>query len=242
METLMKSDWKDLFEKAGIRKGSRVLLQWGDPHVHTAGGLVTVLEALMELVSEAGTILIPAFTNTCLDPFCENALSCPFELSTTYRHSLHGYEAAVSEAEPMSLTLMRLGGRRSEHPCCSYVIWGTYDPDWLKQPLDYPVSHCLAYSGRTSDVNLLIGKDPADSLVVQALCHEAGKDVSYTAKGAFYRPRRNLTRTWLMSKVQDSVLEEALELVRITEPVKGMKALQLFTSVKKTVEVWKRTT
>lgn len=240
---MMKSDWKDLFEKAGVRKGSRVLFQWGGCQVETAGGLVTVVEALMETVSEAGTIIMPAFSRDSLDPFCRGQIPCPFEMAGQFRHSLHGYEARISGTDEMSLTLLRMGGARTEHPSRSYVVWGTYDAAWLKQPLDYPQSHCLEIFGQSMDVNLLVGMRPQESLLVGALCHAAGRDVSYVQKGVFYRPRRNLARTWLMSRTEPEVLSEALELVRLQLvdcQLEDVYALQLYTSVDKTVEVWKR--
>lgn len=241
MEIFTKADWQDLFEKCGLRTGSRVIFEYGWADVKTAGGMVTILEALMDTVSEKGAIIIPAYTTDAIDPDCEAAGFCDFEQLQAYRRSLSGFDKVFSGGPDGALTLLRLGGQRTEHPYLPYVYWGSVPETWEKQPLDLPQCHVLELFEPGISCDLLIGKEAKDSILYSAMAHAAKFDIAYVQKGYLHRPKRSLAKTYLMSRPDPEHEEQIMEMIRVARPdtvIGEVSALTLFNSWQKTVQIF----
>lgn len=247
MDHLTKKDWKDIFADCGLRKGSRVLFQADLSRCPaTAGGDLTVLEALMETITETGLLILPAFTNTALDPACLQDIHCEYEGWPEFRRSLHGYDPLFSESDALSALLIKMeGARRSEHPSKSFVLWGTYDPAWLRQPLDFPVSfgHVFSLFEETTAVNLLVGIPWQESLLGLAMAHLTGLERVGLEKAWLHRPKRNLGKVYLTSCPREDTANSVRELLQ-TETLDTLAGpvyrLSLYSPPQKTLEIWKK--
>lgn len=245
MEYFTKRDWKEIFESCGIRRGYRVLLQLDLQCLPpAAGGIQTILEALMEVVTEAGTIILPAFTTAPLDPACLRNEPCDYEGWQEYRRSLFGYQKEITAAPEAAVMLQRLPGScRTEHPVSSFVLWGYADPEWLKQPLDFPVSfgHVFSIFEERMACNLLVGVPWEKSLLVQAMAHLLEMETVSIQKAWLHRPKRNLGKTYLTGRPNGAAADEVRDLIQ-TEKINTMtgqvQVLSMYSLPQKTREIW----
>ena len=246
MDYYTKNDWKDTFESCGIRRGFQVLLQLNETlGSETAGGILTILEALMEVVTETGLIMVPAFTDTALDPASVHVPACSYENWAGYRRSLTGYDPGVSLCPQTARLLQRIpGARRTEHPAFSFVIWGTAQPETLRQPLDFPVSFepALAFFDEPMSCCLLLGRPWQESLLLQAVAHLTGQEIVSIQKAWLHRPKRNLAKSYLTGKPDPDKLGEILELIQCEERMTltgPVCVMSLYSPSWKTLEIWK---
>ena len=245
MDYFTKRDWIEIFESCGIRLGYRVLLQIDCDHLReTAGGVQTILEALMEVVTSSGTIIIPAFSLSALDPACREKIPCSYEKWVEYRRSLYGFEKELTESSLPAMILQRIQGTlRTDHPVRSFVVWGSCNQEWVKQPLDFPVSfgHVFSVFEERMSCNVLIGVPWEESLLVLAMAHLTELELVGIQKAWHHRPKRNLAKTFLVGIPDPAAYDEIRELLHTEEvqTVAGMvEVLSLYSSPNKTKEIW----
>lgn len=130
-DVVTKDDLIDVFHKLGIGPGSIL-------EVHSSlsslgfvvGGAQTVVDALMETVTEAGTLLMPVQTGGNTDPSgWENPPLRP-SLWDAVRESMPAADPRVSDLREMGAVVENFRHREgvmfSSHPCEAYAAWGRY--------------------------------------------------------------------------------------------------------------------
>ncbi|MEK5266875.1 MULTISPECIES: aminoglycoside N(3)-acetyltransferase [Heyndrickxia] len=132
------------FRKLGLKEGMVVIvhsslsaLGW------VCGGEVAVIRALMEVVTDRGTIVMPAQTANNTDPaFWENP-PVPEAWWEEIRRSMPAFDPAITPTYGMGriAELFRTfpGVLRSNHPNCSFTAWGRDAKSILSgHSLDFP--------------------------------------------------------------------------------------------------------
>ena len=92
------------------------------------GGAVTAVHALMDVVTDAGTIVTPAHSYYYSDPGKWEAPPVPEHWVETIRETLPPFDPATSPTTLMGQTVEVFrrwpGTLRSRHPVCSFAAWG----------------------------------------------------------------------------------------------------------------------
>lgn len=122
---------KDDLSALGIEPGMLVLvhsslsaLGW------VCGGAQAVVEALMETLTDEGTLVMPAHTSGNSDPEHWQNPPVPDDWKQVIRDSMPGFDKKVTPTRAMGAIaeLFRTvpDVRRSDHPTCSFCAWGRY--------------------------------------------------------------------------------------------------------------------
>ena len=114
----------------GVRRGDRLLVHASlSSFGFVTGGAQAVLEALKELVADAGLLAAPAFTGHFSDPVHWRAPPVPSDWWPTIRSTTPAFDPAVSPSRAMGALseLMRTspGAARGPHPQVSFTAWGS---------------------------------------------------------------------------------------------------------------------
>jgi aminoglycoside 3-N-acetyltransferase len=95
-----------------------------------AGGPVAVIQALMDVVTPYGTLVMPAFTSDNSDPAMWSRPPVPAAWVSLIRENMPAYEPAISSTRMMGriAELFRTwpGALRSDHPQSSFAAWGRH--------------------------------------------------------------------------------------------------------------------
>lgn len=166
----------------GIQKGMVLLVQADTSKLGIiAGGLQTIIDALMDAVGFEGTIVMPTFTLDLLDPSCQdNAI--PRRFWKEVRASSNPYHKKLSApylCDPLVLQFLRNEGvTRSYHPLYSFAAWGKYAKLICdKHPLHFglskesPLGKILEFNGYA----LLLGCDYAKSVIFHVASYNGEK-------------------------------------------------------------------
>lgn len=133
----------------GVRPGDVVLVHTSlsaisGPHSMVAGGPVGVLEGLFEALTDAGTLVVPAFSADYSDPASWTNPPVSPTWWPVLRESMPAWRADRAPTFRIGLvaeTFRRVDGvRRSEHPQLSFCAWGKHAeaivaPHGLDDPL-----------------------------------------------------------------------------------------------------------
>ncbi|MBQ9329247.1 MAG: AAC(3) family N-acetyltransferase [Solobacterium sp.] len=97
---------------------------------YVSGGAKTVVDALMELIGEGGTILMPTQTTDNTDPSTwENPPAAP-RVWEEIRDNMPAYHPEQSDLSYMGAIVENFRHRDgivfSNHPTCSFAAWGRY--------------------------------------------------------------------------------------------------------------------
>ncbi|WP_018663804.1 aminoglycoside N(3)-acetyltransferase [Heyndrickxia acidiproducens] len=132
------------FHKLGLKKGMTVIVHSSLSSMGwVCGGEVTVIQALMETITDKGTIIMPAQTTNNSDPsFWENPL-VPEDWWDTIRETMPAFDPRITPTYGMGriAELFRTypGVLRSSHPNCSFTAWGKYAEYMVAEHfLDFP--------------------------------------------------------------------------------------------------------
>lgn len=137
-----KSSLKQQLLSLGIRAGDNLMIHSSLKSMGwIAGGAQTVVEALMETVTEAGTLVMPAQSTGNSDPIYWMEPPVPENWHQPIRDALPAYDPYLSEMRGMGkiaecfhrhpLTV------RSPHPSHSFMAWGSKAIQWMsEQPLE----------------------------------------------------------------------------------------------------------
>ena len=92
------------------------------------GGAVAVVQALCDVVTAAGTIVVPAHSYSYSDPVSWRNPQAPAAWVTTLRETMPAFEPGLAPTERMGQIVevfRRLPGTvRSRHPVTSFAAWG----------------------------------------------------------------------------------------------------------------------
>jgi aminoglycoside 3-N-acetyltransferase len=93
-----------------------------------AGGPVAVVEALMEVVTEAGTIVVPTFSTDLSDPAHWQHPPVPESWWAVIYEAMPAFDPRVTPTRQMGKIVDTFrtwpGVLRSNHPCDSFAAWG----------------------------------------------------------------------------------------------------------------------
>lgn len=131
VDVVSKDDILAQLNNIGIQRGMLVLVDADCSTLgYIIGGIQTFIDALMEKVGYDGTIVMPAFTPSNLDPACHGAEKIMRENWEIVRDHALPFDRKLSppdSKDPMIHQFLRNDGVvRSYHPIYSFAAWGKY--------------------------------------------------------------------------------------------------------------------
>ncbi|WP_297633959.1 AAC(3) family N-acetyltransferase [uncultured Clostridium sp.] len=143
-EPVTKSFLIKKFNEIGLKKGDKILvhsklssLGW------VAGGARTVVDSLMEVIGEEGTIAMPTHSGDLVDPVFWGNPPVPNEWFETIRDEMPAFDREKTETYGMGKIVENFRCRgdvlRSYHPTVSFSAWGREAEEVTKE-------HTLEYS------------------------------------------------------------------------------------------------
>ena len=139
MESVTKEILKESFSKLGIKAGMKIIVHSSlKSFGHVEGGADTVIDALMELVTEEGTIVMPSFNHG--RPYANNDI---FDIEKTPTKN-----GIIPET-----FRKRSGVLRSINPTHSFAAWGKDHKRYVK---DHQKYDCM---GDNSPLSRLMADD-----------------------------------------------------------------------------------
>lgn len=132
----------------GIEKGMTLIVHSSLSSIGwVSGGAVNVILALMDAVTEEGTLIMPTQTPMLSDPYEWNDPPVPEEWHARLKADMPGYHPAYSPSSGMGVipetfrTFQSV--RRSSHPAVSFAAWGK-NKDFFME--DHPYDFALGES------------------------------------------------------------------------------------------------
>lgn len=131
---LTQEDLVKDFRACGVAKGQHLIVHASLSRLgFVVGGAETLIRALLELVGEEGTLMMPSQTWKNLDPQTGVHWEEPVECWPVIREHWPAYDKAVTPAIGMGVTAEMLrswpGAQRSDHPARSFAAVGKYAED-----------------------------------------------------------------------------------------------------------------
>jgi len=147
------------FEALGLRAGQIVLMHSSLKALdgYVIGGAPTVLDALLKILTPAGTLVTPAFTGDNSEPSYWQHPPVPAAWWDTIRAEWPPYRPAISVTRQMGLIAESFrtypGVMRSAHPAVSFAAWGA---EAKAITADHALDYCL---GEESPLARLYARD-----------------------------------------------------------------------------------
>lgn len=219
-EFVSKKEIKNLLEDLGIQKGYTVLAQ---VDLSRFSGFIDgeqmVIDVLKELVGEEGRIIVPTFTKNCLDPACLQKI--PYKDWDMYRKSIYGFDPKLSSCTQYSQFgnqfLKNANVIRWSHPVYSFAYWGNVKISQLDKKINFPISftNTLKAFDHTVSVNLLIGVEPEESIMLPALAHLLDFGSIIVQRGKVHSEKRIQMKDFLHVELNEEEKNRALKYCRI---------------------------
>lgn len=125
------NDIKDALKKVGLKKGQVVMVHASLSSLgYVCGGAQSIIEALMDIVGEEGTIMMPTQSWKNLDPKTGVYWQEPEEWWPIIRENIPAYDKRITPTNTMGAVSEMFrqwpGTLRSDHPARSVAAWGYY--------------------------------------------------------------------------------------------------------------------
>ena len=167
MKTICKSDIAEALRRVGLQKGDSVMVHTSLGKIgYVCGGAQAVIEALIEVVGEDGTVMMPAQSWKNLDPETGVHWDADEADWDRIRENWPAYNKAITPTNTMGAVAEMFrswpGALRSDHPARSVAAWGK-NAEYLTKNHDIsdifgdtsPIGKLYALDGKV----LLIGVD-----------------------------------------------------------------------------------
>ncbi|MCR5331410.1 MAG: AAC(3) family N-acetyltransferase [Lachnospiraceae bacterium] len=131
MKTVIKSEIVDVLKNVGLSSGDSVIVHTSLGKIgYVCGGAQTVIEALIEVVGQNGTIMMPTQSWKNLDPETGVHWDADEADWDTIRKNWPAYDKAITPTNTMGAVAEMFrswpGTIRSAHPARSVAAWGKY--------------------------------------------------------------------------------------------------------------------
>ena len=129
MKTICKSDIAEALRRVGLQRGDSVMVHTSLGKIgYVCGGAQAVIEALIEVVGEDGTIMMPAQSWKNLDPETGVHWDADEADWDGIRENWPAYQKAITPTNTMGAVAEMFrswpGAVRSDHPARSVAAWG----------------------------------------------------------------------------------------------------------------------
>ncbi len=131
MKTIIKSDIVDALKNVGLQAGDSVMVHTSLGKLgYVCGGAQTVIEALIEVVGDEGTIMMPTQSWKNLDPKAGVHWLADEADWDKIRENWPAYDKAITPTNTMGAVAEMFrswpGAIRSDHPARSVAAWGKH--------------------------------------------------------------------------------------------------------------------
>ena len=131
MKTIIKSDIVDALKNVGLQAGDFVMVHTSLGKLgYVCGGAQTVIEALIEVVGDEGTIMMPTQSWKNLDPKAGVHWLADEADWDKIRENWPAYDKAITPTNTMGAVAEMFrswpGAIRSDHPARSVAAWGKH--------------------------------------------------------------------------------------------------------------------
>ncbi len=192
---------KNDFQQLGVRAGMNLIVHSSLSSIgYVSGGAVAVVKALMQVITEEGTIVMPTHTSNNSDPSGWGNPPVPEEWWPIMRETMPAFHPNYTPTRGMGqiVEVFRTMPQvyRSEHPTYSFAAWGKF-AKWMteNQPIDNPMGEGspLTKMYDLASYILLLGVD-YDSSTSMHLAEYRQKQINTMQEGAAME--RNGQREW----------------------------------------------
>lgn len=232
-EYFIKEDVKEVLIKMDIQNGSHVCVQCSDRFCsQVIGGAQAILDVLMEQIGEGGCLFMPTFSYSVLDPACRKD-EIPLEEWKKVRDYQLGYDVRLTNAESYGTManqfLKNEGVIRTSHPVYSFAFWGFVQEKMIGQKNNYPISFSSVLSSFAQEhaVNLLLGVDPKNSVLIPAIAKTLNLGVTKVQRAYVKKGKSNSVRTFLVMKEEAKEVPEILKYCHQKREVLGNESIYL---------------
>ncbi|SHI36758.1 aminoglycoside N(3)-acetyltransferase [Pseudobutyrivibrio xylanivorans] len=131
MKPVVKNEIIDAVKKVGLTKGDSVMVHTSLSQIgYVCGGAQTVIEALIEVVGQEGTIMMPTQSWKNLDPDTGVHWDVDEQYWNIIRENWPAYDKKITPTNTMGATAEMFrqwpGALRSDHPARSVAAWGEH--------------------------------------------------------------------------------------------------------------------
>ena len=131
MKTVIKSDIVEALKSVGLQAGDTVMVHTSLGKLgYVCGGAQTVIEALIEVVGEEGTIMMPTQSWKNLDPKAGVHWDADEADWDKIRENWPAYDKNITPTNTMGAVAEMFrawpGAKRSDHPARSVAAWGKH--------------------------------------------------------------------------------------------------------------------
>ncbi|MCR5776802.1 MAG: AAC(3) family N-acetyltransferase [Lachnospiraceae bacterium] len=160
MKTVVKSDIVDALKRVGLQRGDSVMVHTSLGNIgYVCGGAQVVIEALIEIVGEEGTIMMPTQSWKNLDPETGVHWDADEADWDRIRENWPAYDKAITPTDTMGAVAEMFrswpGAIRSDHPARSVAAWGK-NAEYLTK--DHDISDIFGNSSPIGKLYNLDGK------------------------------------------------------------------------------------
>ncbi len=131
MKPVVKNEIIDALKKVGLTRGDAVMVHTSLSQIgYVCGGAQTVIEALIDVVGQEGTIMMPTQSWKNLDPDTGVHWDVDEQYWNIIRENWPAYDKKITPTNTMGATAEMFrqwpGALRSDHPARSVAAWGAH--------------------------------------------------------------------------------------------------------------------